>query len=61
VNVHVITCASTAAQNTDHLREPRGLEVIDTVLTQMSAAEACLTQDEKELGVAIVDIGGGHN
>ena len=36
-----------------------GLEVVDTVLTQFAAAEACLTPDEKELGVAIVDIGGG--
>ncbi len=36
-----------------------GLEVIDTVLTQLAAAEACLTPDEKELGVALVDIGGG--
>ncbi len=36
-----------------------GLEVIDTVLTQIAAAEACLTPDEKELGVALVDIGGG--
>ena len=33
--------------------------MIDTVLTQLAAAEACLTPDEKELGVALVDIGGG--
>jgi cell division protein FtsA len=59
VNVHVITCASTAAQNTVTCVNRAGLEVIDTVLTQLSAAEACLTQDEKELGVALVDIGGG--
>ena len=59
VNVHVITCASTAAQNTVTCVQRAGIEVIDTVLTQLSAAEACLTQDEKELGVALVDIGGG--
>ena len=59
VNVHVITCASTAAQNTVTCVNRAGLEVIDTVLTQLSAAEACLTPDEKELGVALVDIGGG--
>ena len=59
VNVHVITCASTAAQNTVACVNRAGLEVIDTVLTQLSAAEACLTQDEKDLGVALVDIGGG--
>jgi cell division protein FtsA len=59
VNVHVITCSSTSAQNTITCVNRAGLEVIDTVLTQMAAAEACLTPDEKELGVAIVDIGGG--
>src|SRR5438132_2795754 len=59
VNVHVITCSSTAAQNTVTCVNRAGLEVIDTVLTQISAAEACLTPDEKELGVALVDIGGG--
>jgi cell division protein FtsA len=59
VNVHVITCSTTAAQNTVTCVNRAGLEVIDTVLTQMAAAEACLTPDEKELGVALVDIGGG--
>ena len=59
VNVHVITCASTAAQNTVTCVQRAGIEVIGTVLTQLAAAEACLTQDEKDLGVALVDIGGG--
>jgi cell division protein FtsA len=59
VNVHVITCASTSAQNTVTCVNRAGLEVQDTILTQLAAAEACLTPDEKELGVAIVDIGGG--
>ena len=59
VNVHVITCSQTAAQNTVTCVNRAGLEVIDTVLTQLAAAEACLTPDEKELGVALVDIGGG--
>ena len=59
VNVHVITCSTTAAQNTVTCVNRAGLEVVDTVLTQIAAAEACLTPDEKELGVAIVDIGGG--
>ena len=36
-----------------------GVEVVDTVLEQLAAAEAVLTPDEKELGVALVDIGGG--
>jgi cell division protein FtsA len=59
VNVHVVTCASTSAQNTVTCVNRAGLEVFDTVLTQLAAAEACLTPDEKELGVAIVDVGGG--
>jgi cell division protein FtsA len=59
VNVHVITCSTTAAQNTVTCVNRAGLEVVDTVLTQLAASEACLTPDEKELGVAIVDIGGG--
>src|ERR671934_1392263 len=59
VNVHVITCSTTAAQNTVTCVNRAGLEVTDTVLTQLSAAEAVLTPDEKELGVALVDIGGG--
>jgi cell division protein FtsA len=58
-NVHVITCAQTSSQNTVTCVNRAGLEVIDTVLTQIAAAEAVLTPDEKELGVAIVDIGGG--
>jgi cell division protein FtsA len=59
VNVHVVTCSQTSAQNTVTCVNRAGLEVIDTVLTQLAAAEAVLTPDEKELGVAIVDIGGG--
>ena len=59
VNVHIITCSQTAAQNTVTCVNRAGLEVIDTVLTQLAAAEACLTPDEKELGVALLDIGGG--
>jgi len=59
VNVHVITCAQTSSQNTVTCVNRAGLEVVDTVLTQISAAEAVVTPDEKELGVALVDIGGG--
>jgi cell division protein FtsA len=59
VNVHIITCSTTAAQNTITCVNRAGLEVTDTVLTQIAAAEACLTSDEKELGVALVDVGGG--
>jgi cell division protein FtsA len=59
VNVHVITCSSTAAQNAITCVNRAGLEVLDTVLTQLAAAEACVTPDERELGVALVDLGGG--
>ncbi len=59
VNVHAITCSSTALQNTITCVNRAGLEVIDTVLTQIAAAEAVVTPDEKELGVALVDVGGG--
>jgi len=52
VNVHVITCSTTAVQNTVTCVNRAGLEVADTVLTQIAAAEACLTPDEKELGGA---------
>src|SRR3989442_15562225 len=59
VNVHAITCSSTAAQNTVTCVHRAGLEVVDTLLTQLAAAEACLGPDEQELGVALMDIGGG--
>lgn len=59
VNVHVVTCTSTSAQNTVTCVNRGGLAVSDTILTQLAAAEACVTTDEKELGVALVDIGGG--
>ena len=59
VNVHVITCSSTSAQNTVTCINRAGLEASGTVLTQLAAAEACLTPDEKELGVALLEVGGG--
>ncbi len=55
----LFTSAATSTQNTVTCVNRAGLTVIDTVLTQLAAAEACLTPDEKELGVALVDIGGG--
>ena len=58
-NVHVVTASSTSTQNTISCLHRAGLEVESTVLAQLAAAEACVTQDEKELGVAVVDIGSG--
>ncbi len=58
-NVHIITAGTTATQNVVTCVNRAGMEVTETVLEQLSAAEAVLTQDERELGVALVDIGGG--
>jgi cell division protein FtsA len=59
VNVHIVTSATTATQNLVSCVNRAGVGVLDTVVEQIGAAEAVLTQDEKELGVALVDIGGG--
>jgi cell division protein FtsA len=57
--VHIVTGAVSAAQNIVRCAMRSGLRVDDLVLQQMAAAEAVLSPDEKELGVALVDIGGG--
>src|SRR6185295_9435910 len=59
VYVHIVTSSTTATQNIVSCVNRAGMHVIDTVIEQIAAAEAVLTQDEKELGVALVDIGGG--
>lgn len=59
VNVHIVTGSTTATQNLIACVNRAGVEVVDTVICQLSAAEAVLTPDEKELGVALLDIGGG--
>ena len=59
VNVHIVTSSATATQNIVSCVNRAGVGVIDTVIEQIAAAEAVLTPDEKELGVALVDIGGG--
>jgi cell division protein FtsA len=59
VNVHIVTGSQTATQNLVACVNRAGVEVSDTVISQLAAAEAVLTPDEKELGVALVDIGGG--
>ncbi len=58
-NVHVITSSSTSVQNLVTCANRAGIEVRDAVIEQLAAAEAVLTADEKELGVALLDIGGG--
>jgi cell division protein FtsA len=59
VNVHIVTSSATATQNIVSCVNRAGVGVIDTVIEQIAAADAVLTPDEKELGVALVDIGGG--
>jgi len=59
VNVHVVTGATSSTQNIVSCVNRAGVTVVDTVIEQLVAAEAVLTQDEKDLGVALVDIGGG--
>ena len=59
VNVHVVTGSTSTTQNVVACVNRAGVAVVDTVLEQLAAAQAVLTPDEKELGVALVDIGGG--
>jgi cell division protein FtsA len=57
--VHVISGSITAVQNVVKCINHCGLEVSDLVLQQLASSYAVLTDDEKELGVCMVDIGGG--
>ncbi len=57
--VHLVTCAGNAAQNIEKCIRRCGLEVDDIILEQLASSCSVLTDDEKELGVCLVDIGGG--
>ena len=57
--VHIVTGAITSAQNIIKCANKAGLDVDDIVLEQLGSSEAVLTTEEKDLGVAIIDIGGG--
>ena len=57
--VHIVTAAVTSAQNIVKSVKKAQLRVNDIILEQLASAEAVLTPDEQELGVALVDIGGG--
>ncbi|MCF8157990.1 MAG: cell division protein FtsA [Burkholderiaceae bacterium] len=59
VKVHIVTGAVAAAQNIVKSIKRCGLEVTDLILQPLASSEAVLTEDEKELGVCLVDIGGG--
>ena len=57
--VHMVTGAVSAAQNIVKCVRRCGLEVDDIILEQLASSESVLIDDEKELGVCLVDIGGG--
>ncbi len=57
--VHIVTGAVSAAQNIVKCVRRCGLEVDDVILEQLASSMSTLTEDEKELGVCLIDIGGG--
>lgn len=59
VRVHLVTGAVTAVQNIVKCVHRCGLEVVDLVLQPLASGYAVLTEDEKDVGVCLVDIGGG--
>ncbi len=59
VNIHVVTCQSALNQNLINAVNRAQLRVRKVVLQQLASAEAVLTNDERELGAVVIDIGGG--
>ncbi len=59
VKVNLVTAATSCVQNVIRCAERCGLTVADVVLGSLASAEAVLSDDEKEIGVAVVDMGGG--
>jgi len=57
--IHIVTAAVTSAQNIVKCANRAGLNVVDIVLEPLASAEAVLARDERELGVCLIDIGGG--
>lgn len=57
--VHIVTGQITAAQNLVKCVHSAGIDVSDLILQQLASSEAVLTKDEKEIGVALIDSGGG--
>ena len=58
-NVYVVTSSIAASQNLVSAANKAGILISDTVLEPLASAEACLTQDERDLGCCLLDIGGG--
>jgi cell division protein FtsA len=59
VNVHIVTSATTSVQNLKTCIERAGIEIERVVLNQIAASNSTLTHDEMELGVGMIDMGGG--
>ena len=59
VKVHIVTCSATSGQNIVKSCNQAGLDVTDVVLEPLASSQAVLSQDERELGVVLVDVGGG--
>lgn len=57
--VHLVTCAVNAYQNVEKCVKKCGLEVEDIILEQLASSYSTLTEDEKDLGVCLIDMGGG--
>ncbi len=57
--IHIVTAAVTSAQNIVKCANKAGLNVVDIVLEPLASAEAVLARDERDLGVCLIDIGGG--
>ncbi len=57
--IHIVTAAVTSAQNIVKCANKAGLNVIDIVLEPLASADAVLANDERSLGVCVIDIGGG--
>jgi cell division protein FtsA len=55
--VHIITCSTTGAQNLNKCVNRAGFKVNNLILQTLAAGRAVLTPEEKELGVAVVDLG----
>lgn len=58
-HIHLVTCSANAAQNLEKCVRSAGLAIDDIVLEQVASSHGVLTDDEKDLGVCLVDIGGG--
>jgi len=59
VNVHIVTGAITSVQNLKTCITRAGIEIKQTVLNQIATSTSILTHDEMELGIGLIDIGGG--